>query len=39
MTFLSKSEWVFVSSLGIPMAYGKGEVQEKHGEYTWQSGV
>ena len=25
MTFLSKSEGVFVSSLGILMAYGKGE--------------
>jgi hypothetical protein len=39
MTFLSKSEGVFVSSLGIPMAYGKGEVQEKHDKSTWQSGV
>jgi hypothetical protein len=29
-TFLSKSEGVFVNSLGILMAYGKGEAQEKH---------
>jgi hypothetical protein len=37
--FLSKSEGVFVSSLGILMAYGKGEAQEKHNKSTWQSGV
>jgi hypothetical protein len=29
-TFLSKSEGVFVNSLGILTAYGKGEAQEKH---------
>jgi hypothetical protein len=38
-TFLSKSEGVFVSSLGILMAYRKGEAQEKHDKSTWQSGV
>jgi hypothetical protein len=38
-TFLSKSERVFVSSLGILMAYRKGEAQEKHDKSTWQSGV
>jgi hypothetical protein len=38
-TFLSKGEGVFVSSLGILMAYGKGEAQEKHDKFTWQSGV
>jgi hypothetical protein len=38
-TFLSKSEGVFVRSLGILMAYGKGEAQEKHNKFTWQSGV
>jgi hypothetical protein len=38
-TFLSKSEGVFVSSLRIPMAYRKGEAQEKHDKSTWQSGV
>jgi hypothetical protein len=38
-TFLSKSEGVFVSSLGILMAYGKGVAQEKHDKFTWQSGV
>jgi hypothetical protein len=38
-TFLSKSKRVFVSSLGILMAYGKGETQEKHDKFTWQSGV
>jgi hypothetical protein len=38
-TFLSKSEGVFVRSLGILMAYGKGEAQEKHDKFTWQSGV
>jgi hypothetical protein len=38
-TFLSKSEGVFVSSLGILMTYGKGEAQQKHGKSTWQSGV
>jgi hypothetical protein len=34
MTFLSKSEGVFVSSLGILMAYGKDEAQEKHDKFT-----
>jgi hypothetical protein len=38
-TFLSKSEGVFVSSLGILLAYGKGEAQEKHDKSTRQSGV
>jgi hypothetical protein len=38
-TFLSKSEGVFVSSLGILMAYRKGEAQKKHDKSTWQSGV
>jgi hypothetical protein len=38
-TFLSKSKGVFVRSLGILMAYGKGEAQEKHNKFTWQSGV
>jgi hypothetical protein len=38
-TFLSKSEGFFVSSLGILMAYGKGEAQEKHDKSTLQSGV
>jgi hypothetical protein len=38
-TFLSKSKGVFVSSLGILMAYGKGEAQEKHDKSKWQSGV
>ena len=38
-TFLSKSEGVFVSSLGILMAYRKGKAQEKHNKSTWQSGV
>jgi hypothetical protein len=33
-TFLSKSKGVFVSSLGILMAYGKGETQEKHDKFT-----
>jgi hypothetical protein len=38
-TFLSKSEGVFVSSLGILMAYMKGEAQEKHDKSTGQSGM
>jgi hypothetical protein len=38
-TFLSKSEGVFVSSLGILMAYRKGEAQKKHDKSTWQSDV
>jgi hypothetical protein len=38
-TFLSKSEGVFVSSLGILMAYRKGEAQEKHDKSTGQSGM
>jgi hypothetical protein len=38
-TFLSNSEGVFVSSLGILMAYEKGEAQEKYDKSTWQSGV
>jgi hypothetical protein len=38
-TFLSKSEGVFVSSLGILMACRKGEAQKKHDKSTWQSGV
>jgi hypothetical protein len=37
--FLSESEWVFVSYLGIFMAYGKGEAQKKHDKSTPQSGV
>jgi hypothetical protein len=32
--FLSESEWVFVSYLGIFMAYEKGEVQEKRDKST-----
>jgi hypothetical protein len=39
ITFLSKSEGVFVSSSGILMAYGKGEAQEEHDKSTRQSGV
>jgi hypothetical protein len=39
ITFLSKSEGVCVSSLGILVAYGNGEAQEKHDKSTWQSGV
>jgi hypothetical protein len=38
-TFLSRSEGVFVSSLGILMAYRKGKAQEKYDKSTWQSGV
>jgi hypothetical protein len=38
-TFLSKSKGVFVSFLGILMAYGKDKAQEKHDKSTWQSGV
>jgi hypothetical protein len=38
-TFLSKSEGVFVSSLGIFIAYGKGEAQEKYDKSIWQNGV
>jgi hypothetical protein len=38
-TFLSKSEGVFVNSLGILMAYGKGEAQEKHAKTTRKSNV
>jgi ribosomal protein S15P/S13E len=38
-TFLSKSEGVFVSSLGILMAYRNYKAQEKHNKSTWQSGV
>jgi hypothetical protein len=38
-TFLSKSEGVFMSSLGILMAYRKGKAQKKHDKSTWQSGV
>jgi hypothetical protein len=37
-TFLSKSEGVFVSSLGILMAYRKGKAQEKHDKSTRRSG-
>jgi hypothetical protein len=37
--FLSKSEGVFVSFLGILMAYTKDEAQEKHDKFTWQSGM
>jgi hypothetical protein len=33
-TFLSKIEWVFVSFLGILMAYRKGEAQEKQDKST-----
>jgi hypothetical protein len=38
-TFLSKGEGVFVNFLGILMAYGKGEAQEKYEKSTWQSSV
>ena len=38
-TFLLKSEGVFVNSLGILMAYGKGEAQEKHVKSTRKSDV
>jgi hypothetical protein len=38
-TFLSKSKGVFVSFLGILMAYGKGETQKKYDKSTWQTGV
>jgi hypothetical protein len=38
-TFLSKSAGVFVSSLGILMAYRKGEAQKKHDKSTWKSDV
>jgi hypothetical protein len=38
-TFLSKSEDVFVSSLGILMAFRKREAQKKHDKSTWQSSV
>jgi hypothetical protein len=34
-TFLSKSKGLFVSSLGIIMAYGKSEAQEKHEKSIW----
>jgi hypothetical protein len=33
-TFLSKSEGVFVSTLGILMACAKGKAWEKHGKST-----
>jgi hypothetical protein len=39
MTFLSKSKGVFLNSLRILMAYGKGEAQEKHIKSTQKSGV
>jgi hypothetical protein len=38
-TFLSKSEGVFVNSLRILMAYGKGVAQEKHVKSTRKSNV
>jgi hypothetical protein len=37
--FLSKSETVFVSTLGIFMACGKGKAREKHGKSTRQGEV
>jgi hypothetical protein len=39
MTFLSKSEGVFVNYLRIVMAYVKGESQEKHVKSTQKSNV
>jgi hypothetical protein len=38
-TFLSKCEGVFVNSLRILMAYGKGQAQENHVKSTRKSGV
>ena len=35
-TFLSKSEWIFVSSLGILIACGKGKARQGHGKPTRQ---
>jgi hypothetical protein len=37
--FYQREKGVFVSSLKILMAYGKGEAQKKHDKSTWQSGV
>jgi hypothetical protein len=34
--FLSKSEWIFVSSLGILIAYGKDKARQGHGKPTRQ---
>ena len=36
MTFLSKSEGVFVSTLGILIACGKGKTRQEHGKPTRQ---
>ena len=35
-TFLSKSEWIFVSSLRILIACGKGKARQGHDKPTWQ---
>jgi hypothetical protein len=37
--FLSKSEWIFVSSLGIFIACGKGKARQGHGKPTQQREV
>jgi hypothetical protein len=36
MTFLSKNEWIFVSSLGILIACGKDKARQGHGKPTRQ---
>jgi hypothetical protein len=36
MTFLSTNEWIFVSSLGILIACGKGKARQGHGKPTRQ---
>jgi hypothetical protein len=36
ITFLSKSEWIFVSSLGIHIACGKDKARQGHGKPTRQ---
>jgi hypothetical protein len=36
MTFLSKSEWIVVSLLGILMACGKDKARQGHGKPTRQ---
>jgi hypothetical protein len=38
-TFLSKSEGVFVSTLGILIVCAKGKAREKQGKSTWQGEV
>ena len=38
-TFLSKSEWIFVSLLGILIACGKGKARQGHGKPTRQGEV